>query len=373
MKIGIDFHAAEQEGSGNCTYIKNLVESLLATDRENEYFLYITDPAFPYYRQFVDRRNVHLRPLGAKDALRRIPWLGLKTRLDRVDLLHVQYVAPPFYRRKLVVSVHDLSFVDNPDYFSWGKRTYLKILVPFSLKKAGQVITISDFSRRDIISAYHIPAERIHVTHLAAHPRFKPELNPEAKRSALKKLGLQDRFLLFVGRLDVRKNIMTLLRAFSYLKRTKRIPHQLVITGKKDFLPVPLLKEIYADDIVQHVVLTGFVPDELLPTLYSLAEVFVYPSLYEGFGLPVLEAMASGCPIIASNTTSFPEIVGEAGLLVNPRLWEGLAEAIWTVISDETLRADLRQKSLAQSQKFRWAETAQKTMNVYKKAIQEPF
>ena len=373
MKIGIDFHAAEQAGSGNCTYIRNLVESLLATDRDNEYFLYIMDPAFPYYRQFADRRNVHLRPIGAKEALRRIPRLGLKTRLDRVDLLHVQYVAPPFYRGKLVVSIHDLSFVGNPNFFSWGKRTYLRILVPFSLKKASQVIAISDFSRQAIISTYHIPAERVHLTYLAARSGFRPEKNPDEQRSLIRKLGLRDQFLLFVGRLDVRKNILALIRAFTYLKKTKGIPHQLVITGKKDFLPVPLLKEIFADDIAQHIILTGFVPDELLPTLYSLAEVFVYPSLYEGFGLPVLEAMASGCPVIASNTTSLPEIVEEAGLLVNPRLWEGLAEAIWKVISDDTLRADLKRKSLAQSQKFRWAETAQKTMSVYKKAIQEPL
>jgi glycosyltransferase involved in cell wall biosynthesis len=372
MKIGIDFHSAEQAGSGNCTYIRNLVESLIDLNTDNEYFLYITDSAYPYYRKFDNRRNIYIRPLAGKDAPRRLLSLGLKTYHDRIDILHVQYVAPPFFRGKLVVTIHDISFLHYPKYFAFGKRVYLKYLVPYTLRKSHQIITVSEFSRQDIIRTYHVPADKIQLTPEAAHPRFIPDTILQEQKALLRKLGIQDKYLLFVGRLDVRKNISALISAFSMIKRTKAIPHQLVIAGRQDFLRGPLQKQILAEDILPHVVFTDFVPEELLPTLYAHAEVFVYPSFYEGFGLPVLEAMASGCPVIASNTSSLPEITGDAGLLVNPHQPEKLAQAIWMVISDGILRESLRRKGLERSRKFNWRETAERTISVYKKAVQAP-
>jgi glycosyltransferase involved in cell wall biosynthesis len=370
MKIGIDFHSAEQPGSGNCTYVRNLVDALLDLNNDNEYVLYVTDSGYPYYQKFADARGVSIRTLAGKDAPRRLLSLGLKTYQDRTDILHVQYVAPPFFRGKLVVTIHDICYLRYPEYFSFGKRIYLKHLVPRALKKSHQIIAVSDFSRQEIIRAYRVAEEKTHITPEAAPPQFIPGTNLQEQEVLLNRLGIKPKYLLFVGRLDVRKNISALISAFALLKRTKPIPHQLVITGRRDFLPGALQEQISGEDIVPHIVFTGFVPEELLPRLYAQAEVFVYPSFYEGFGLPVLEAMASGCPVIASNTSSLPEIAGEAALLVDPRQPERLAQAIWTVVSDGRLRKRLRQKGLEQARKFTWRRTAETTMSAYKKAVQ---
>jgi len=372
MRIGIDFHAAEQEGTGNCTYIRRLVESLLTLNGDHEYFLYITDPSRPYYEYFRHRPSVCLRNLPARNALARTPALGLKTLADKLDILHVQYVAPPIHAGKLVVTVHDISFARIPGYFSRGLRLYLKTLVPFSLKKASGIITISEYSKQDIGKRYSVPTERIHITPLAAGPEFKPDETPETRQTLLRRLGFQGPYILYVGRLDPRKNVVALTRAFADLKKTGNIPHRLVIAGRGNSQPERFRSDVEKAGLGRQAVWTGFIPDELLPSLFSQAEVFVYPSLYEGFGLPPLEAMACGCPVIASNVTALPEVIGTAGLLIDPAQTASLVEAILKVISDKALREKMRRDGLAQSRKFSWTDTARKTLAVYEAMSRRP-
>jgi glycosyltransferase involved in cell wall biosynthesis len=372
MRIGIDFHLAEREGTGNCSYLRQLVEALLDLGQDHEYLLYVTNPACPYYQTLPLQANIRLRPLAARNTFQRISTLGLKSLTDKVDVLHVQYVAPPVHGGKLVVTIHDISFVHCPDYFSLPLRVFLKTLVPLSIRKAAQIITVSEFSRADIQHHYPAAANKVQITHDAPASKYKPVHDPLLKQILFRTLGLQEKYILYVGRLDRRKNIGGLIRAFSLLKKTQGIPHQLVIAGQKDYLPRPLQEEISEGDIGEQILFTGFVPEELLPALYSLAEVFVYPSLYEGFGLPALEAMACGCPVIASNVTALPEVIGTAGLLIDPAQTASLVEAIIKVISDKALREKMSRDGLARAWTFSWTETAKKTLAVYEAAAYPP-
>lgn len=370
MKIGIDFHSAEREGSGNCTYIRNLVESLIKIDHENEYFLYVINIKYPYHERFKKIENVHLCLTKSNNPFVRILMLGMRTFIDKIDVLHVQYIAPPFHRGKLIVTIHDISFLHFPGCFRKFERFRQRILVPINIKKADKILTVSKYSREDIIKSYNVLPQTIEVTYNGVKPIFKPLENLEKRDEALKHYGISGKFIFFVGRIDARKNISSLIKAFMLLKQKEQIPQQLVISGKEDFLSKQIREEIKISQYRKDIIFTGYLQENYLPLFYNLADVFVYPSLYEGFGFPCLEAMSCGCPLVSSNISSIPEIVNGAGLLINPLDTEELAIAIYRVISNPGLREELKEKGLKQAKQFNWDNTAQKTLEVYKKAIQ---
>ena len=369
MRIGIDFHSAEREGTGNCTYIRNLVESLIKIENGDEYFLYITDINYPYYERFKHIGNVHLRLVNSKNPFIRIPILGAKTFIDKIDVLHVQYIAPPVHRGRLIVTIHDISFLHFPECFKKFERFRQRILIPINIKKADKILTVSKYSREDIIKSYNVLPQTIEVTYNGVKPIFKPLENLGEKSEVLKHYGISGKFIFFVGRIDARKNISSLIKAFMLLKQKEQIPHQLVISGKEDFLPRQTREEIKISRYKKDIIFTGYLPENYLPLFYNLADVFVYPSLYEGFGLPCLEALSCGCPLVSSNISSIPEIVNGAGLLINPLDTEELAMAIHRVISNPRLREELKEKGLEQAKQFSWGNTAQKTLEVYKKVL----
>jgi len=372
MRIGIDFHSAEREGSGNCTYIRNLVEALLKIDHDNEYFLYVTNISYPYYEKLKRIQNVHLCLIRSNNPFLRILLLGLKTLIDKIDVLHVQYIAPLLHRGKLVVTIHDISFLHFPECFRKFEQFYLKILIPINIKKADKILTVSKYSRKDIIRNYNTPPKKVIVTYDAVKPIFKPLKDLKKGNEILKYYGISNKFIFYVGRIDQRKNIPGLIKAFMWLKKTRKIPHELVIAGKRDFLPPQTQKVIEFSQNRKDIVFTGYLSEDHLCSLYSLADVFVYPSLYEGFGLPCLEAMACGCPVVSSNVSSLPEIVDSVGLLVDPLDVKKLAIAIHKVISNHALKKELRDKGLKRSKLFSWVRTASKTLAVYKSVLQNP-
>jgi glycosyltransferase involved in cell wall biosynthesis len=365
MKVGIDFHAAERPGTGNCSYIRNLVECLLDQDGRNEYCLYVRDPLHPYFSRFKHRPGISLRPISVSDPVRWLTFLGRLARRDRVDLLHVQYVPPLFYRGGLVVSVHDLSFLRHPEWFPWMKRLYLRTLVPRAIGRADLVLTISEFSRSELVARFPECASKVQVTYLAAGPGFRPPAKKRKGENPLESLGIRGRFILYVGRLDYRKNISLLLRAFSELKKRRDVPHQLVLAGPRDYVPRALRREWSACESKSETVWTGLVSDALLAELYGRAEAFVYPSRYEGFGLPVLEAMACGCPVVCSEAGSLPEIAAGAALLVPPGSPEALTEALAAIVSNSGLRAGLGGRGVERSRRFSWETTAGRTLEAY--------
>ncbi len=369
MRIGIDFHHAEREGTGNCSYIRNLFEALLGLEPDNDYFLYVWDPCHAYYDRFRDRERVRLRPLWSRSAPGRLASLGVLARKDKVDVLHVQYVAPLFFRGPLVVSVHDLAFLDRPECFPRSVRAYLKALVPAGLRRAAQVMTLSEFSRRALAARFPGCADKVHVGPLAACPRLS---RPGTRRDRdLQAIGVRGPFALYVGRLDARKNIPVLLKAFAMVKAEGGFGHQLVLAGPKDYWPAALDRELSRTPVREDILRTGLVSEETLARLYAAADVFVYPSLYEGFGLPVLEAMAAGCPTIASDSTSLPELVGDAGLLVPAGEPSRLAGALKRVLTDKRFRESLARKGRARAGRFSWSETARLTMAAYRRAAGE--
>ncbi|MDH7513981.1 MAG: glycosyltransferase family 1 protein [Clostridiales bacterium] len=371
MRIGIDVHAAERDGSGNCTYIRGLVEALLAQDYENDYILYIIDRNHRFYRNIRRDAKVRLRSLRVENPLIRIPlFLGRATEREALDILHVQFIAPPRHRGKLVATIHDLGFLHLPKTFSRFFVFRSRLFIRRTAQRAAKVITGSQFSKTDIATRYGLAPEKIEVIPCGVSPRFAESLDPSRIQKTLAKYKIRPPYILSVSRLNPRKNLVSLACAFSRLKSELRLPHQLVFAGRADYKTaetVALIRKAAGTDII----LTGFVDDDDLPALYQGADIFVYPSLFEGAGLPVLEAMAAGVPVVASNASSLPETVGDAGLTVDPLSVDEIAHAIGQLATDRDLKENCRQKGQLRAAEFTWDKAAQKILGIYQEVCRE--
>lgn len=366
MKIGIDAHAAEREGSGNCTYINNLLLALKEIDDKNEYLLYATDKNHPFYDNFNGSRNFRIRQLPVRNPFFRIPFfLAWQTYKDSLDILHVQYNAPPFHKGKLVVTIHDLGFLHLPESFSKTERIRLKILTRITGHKSERIITGSKFSKNDIVRTYHIEPNKVMVIPHGVSTVFTSPKDSGRTREVLEKYGIKGEYFLSVGRLNPRKNLKTLVRAFCRLKESQPISHNLIIVGKGDYKTSELLQSFEMND-TSDIFFLGCVDQEDLPYLYAGAHVFVYPSLFEGVGLPVLEAMGSNVPVVTSNTTSLKEMVGDAGITVDPLDIEEITNAMLQLLTDKGLRDRCIKKGMARANSFSWEKTAEQTLRLYK-------
>jgi len=288
-----------------------------------------------------------------------------------VDVAHVPYFAPPLYPSiPTVVTIHDLIPLILPAYKGSILVRFYTRLVSMTAKRSAAIITDSHSSKRDIINLLKIPGERTHVIPLAADERFRPRVETELDR-VRRKYSLPQEFILYLGGFDQRKNMKTLFKALRGLKERLGDRCPLVIAGtlpNKDtpFFPHPrrLAEEAGVTDAVHFI---GWVPEEEKPALYSLATLFLYPSLYEGFGLPPLEAMSCGTPVIASNAASLPEVVGDGGVLVDPQEPTSWAEAMVALLTSPQKREELSAKAVEQAKKFSWRKTARETLEVYKR------
>jgi glycosyltransferase involved in cell wall biosynthesis len=229
------------------------------------------------------------------------------------------------------------------------------------------VIVDSESTKRDVVRLYRKQAESINVVHLAADPCYRP-IDDECSRTRVReRYGLPDRFLLYVGTIEPRKNLVRLIEAYKRVRRDiGNAP--LVLAGGLGWKYEGILKAAADPELDESVLMPGRIPDEDLPVLYSLASAFVFPSLYEGFGLPPLEALQSGCPVVTSNSSSLPEVVGDAGIQVDPRSTEEICEALIRIMSSEDLRQDLRERGLTRARRFSWARCAAETIAVYQRA-----
>ena len=367
MRIGIDTHAAEQEGTGNGSYIRGLVQALVTLAGDDEYVLYALDSSHPFYGNLAARPNVRVRALWPRPAPLRIPFaMALASQRDRLDVLHVQYVGPPWHRGRRIVTLHDLAFLHVPESFPVLQRSRLRLLVPANLRSAAAVIVGSEYSRRDIHRTYGTARERIVVIPDAPDPRFTPVRDPAVLEDLRRRLGIRHRYVLSVGRLNPRKNLFALLAAFEHMRAQGPEPVQLVIAGPRDFRTDRLDALIAASPCRADVVRTGYVRDEDMPALYSGAAVLAFPSLLEGFGLPPLEAMACGAPVVCSNAGSLPEVVGDAALLVRPDSVPDLTDALARVLGDSQVYATMARKGLERAAAFTWQAAAERTLAVYR-------
>jgi glycosyltransferase involved in cell wall biosynthesis len=373
LRIAIDAHSVGTGLGGNESYATNLIEALAEIDHTNQYTLYVTR------REAVERfsnrwSNFSVRSTLPHTPLIRIP-LTLSTELRRnpVDVLHVQFTSPPFAPCPVVVSVHDLSFEHLPQTFTWRSRKQLRLTVRRSARSAAQVIALSDYGRQDIIEKYRLDPAMVTAIPLAASDRFEPVQAAEELQRVRQTYGIDSDYVLSVGAIQPRKNLNRLVAAYSRLRRGNpkgKLP-KLVLVGKCAWLYDETLKAIKELELSDSVIVTGYVPEADLPALYSGAICFVYPSYFEGLGLPPLEAMQCGTPVIVGDRTSLPEVVGAAGLLVDPFDIDALAAAIEKVINDSDLRVELSVKGLERAKLFDWRETARKTLTIYQKAAGE--
>jgi len=374
MHIAIDAHSVGTQLAGNETYAINLIEALAQIDQVNQYTLYVTrDEAVA---RFADRwPNFQVKRTLPHTPLVRIPLtLSVELRRSPVDLLHVQYTAPPFARCPIVSTIHDLSFEHLPETFTRRSRAQLRLTVRRTARKAARILTLSEFSRRDIIETYAVNPDRVLVTPAAAPARFAPVENETELKEIRERYRIKANYLLSLGSLQPRKNLARLIEAYASLQKlcsNDQLP-QLVFAGKPGWLDDEIYRAAQRENRNESIKFIGYVPEKDLPALYSGAICFVYPSFFEGFGLPVLEAMQCGTPVIAGNRTSLPEVTGEAALLFDPFDSGALAEAIGRVVDKPGYREELRVKGLERARTFSWTTTAKLTLQAYEEALRLP-
>jgi len=295
------------------------------------------------------------------------PWVAWQ---ERLDLLHaLAYVAPVVVSCPTVVTVHDLSFVRYPDGFRPLNRLYLQTMTRRSVFRAGRVIADSFSTRDDLVRLWGVPAERIVVVHIGVESEYRPA--PAAVVEAFRRQrGLPERFVFYLGTLEPRKNVTAAVEAFArWVQASGDRETWLVVAGAKGWYYESIFARVQGLGLSDRVWFPGYVPTSELPDWYRAAEVFIYPSLYEGFGLPPLEAMACGVPVITSNTSSLPEVVGDAALLVNPYDIDAIADALARLLEDAELRQRLREAGLARARLFSWERTARETIAAYRLAL----
>ncbi len=369
MKIGLDARTLGGRKTGDRTYWRGLIGGLAEIDSENEYFL-LTREALADADTLDLPANFHYITIQANsDRVWSLLSFGRALTAIGANLAHVQYTVPPFLPCPCVTTVHDISFKLFPHLFSLKDRLLLNMSVPGSLRRADAVVTVSWSSRNDILKAYpFVPPDKVFAARLAVGPEFKPMSATEqiARKDYLaQRYKIDGDYVLSVGVLQPRKNLPMLIDAFLRARSRAGFSHKLAIAGKIGWLSLETEKAIKSAG--DSVLLLGYVPDDDLPLLYGCAELTVYPSIYEGFGLPVLEAMASGSPVITGDNSSLPEVVGDAGILLSAQDRTSWEESLIRLIEDASLRSKLRMLGLERASTFSWKETARKTLEVYER------
>ncbi|MBS1790538.1 MAG: glycosyltransferase family 4 protein [Acidobacteria bacterium] len=375
MHIGIDAHAIGAQQGGNETYIRGLIRALAAIDDRNRYTIYLAevDAAAEWRETFVRRHpNFEVQLLPKPTPLVRVPvFLTYELRHRPVDVLHVQYTAPPFCPIPVVATIHDLAFEHLPETFTRRGSLQLKLTVRRTAQKAARIATVSEYSRQDLLRTYKLPPEKVAVTYNGVEPHFTPQTQFNEAVELKQQFGIDRDFLLAVGSLQPRKNLVRLIRAYTKLRaENESFSPQLVIVGRKLWLAEEIFAEIRRQRWAKDVILTGYVSDQDLPKLYRQATAFVYPSLFEGFGLPPVEAMACGTPVITSDVSSLPEVTGKAALLIDPQNQASIELALLQITRDQELREQLRELGIEQAKKFTWQAAAEKTLRLYQESFE---
>lgn len=362
MRFSVDAHAIGCHLTGNEVYIRNLLHQFARLDHENEFIAYLSKPfAELEVPERFERRQVSSNPF------KRLGYdLPQRVREDRPDLLHVQYTAPLTCAAPLVVSVHDVSYLEHPQYFTRFRAMQLKRTVKRSVHAAARVLTPSEFSRDAILRHYPIDPEKVVVIPNAASSVFRPVERQVAAAAVERKYGIPGPFVLMVGDLQPRKNHLGLLRAFEDVMRAHpQLTHRLVFVGKETWYSKELHRAVVASGIADRVSFTGFVEDADLLHFYGACDLLVFPSFYEGFGLPILEGMACGRAVVCSNLTAMPEVADGAAILFDPHSHAEIGRAISDVLLDSELRTRLERLGVQRAAHFSWEQAASQTLDVY--------
>ena len=365
-------HMAGEGQTGNETYVLNLASALRGiAGPEDRFVLAATHPEAVRRAVAGDSRFA----IGAVSS-----WSVRRLAVDLprwclnggVQVAHFTYFPSPRVRCPVVVTVHDVAFLSHPEWFSPRDRLVLRAGAWLTRRRAARLLTLSEFSREEIVRRLGVSSVRVTAIPLAAGDAFTPAGDPAASAEALARLGIRKPYILAVGNLQPRKNLSRLIDAFAEAKRSGGLPHTLVLAGRAQWKSHRIFRSARDAGLLDAVLFTGYVAECDLPHLYREAELFAYPSLYEGFGLPVLEAMACGTPVVASNAASIPEVAGGAAILVDPLDTAALARALLEAAGSPERRRDMRERGLARARQFSWGRAAADTYRVYREVAGEP-
>ncbi|HMR63286.1 MAG TPA: glycosyltransferase family 1 protein [Anaerolineae bacterium] len=372
LHIGLDYTAALKQGGGIGRYTRGLVTALARIDRQNHYTLLHPPEAPPTgLNDFKAYPNFSWRRYPLSERVMTIGWhrLDLPVPVEwfsgPLDLFHSpNFILPPTRRARTLLTVHDLSFIRHPHGAVESLRRWLMRVVPRSLARADHVLADSYNTKQDLLDLYNVEPARISVVGAGVEPRFRPSDDPAHLQEVRHKYHLPEKFILSLGTLEPRKNFEGLIRAYS--NSPVRETHHLVIAGGRGWLYEPIFAAAKASVAAGRIHFIGFVADDDLPALYNLADIFAYPSYYEGFGIPVIEAMACGTPVVCADNSSLPEVAGAAALLVPATDLPALAEALQRRADDQALRQRCVETGLRQARQFDWSTAAQRLLEVYR-------
>jgi glycosyltransferase involved in cell wall biosynthesis len=364
VRIGIDARKLHDYGIG--TYIRNLLHELARIDRESEYVLFTRPEDIAVAATLGENFRAVPDRSGQYSIAEQIS-IPLGVRRERLDLFHAtHYVLPALIPSKTVVTIHDCIHLMFPEYQRHRLGyAYARAALYTAAHKSNRIFTVSEASKRDILKFFDVPPEKIVVTPNAIDDRFSAQPSDEYVNDIRERYQLSHSYLLYVGNIKPHKNLERLIEAFHLVRHQGRSELELLIIGDEISQIQALRRAVHKYDIHRYVRFLGYVPDKTLAVLYRLASVFVFPSLYEGFGLPPLEAMASGTPVVTSNVSSLPEVVGDAAVLVDPYSAEAIAHGILTVLRSTHFRHELRERGLKRVKEFSWARSVQQVREVY--------
>jgi glycosyltransferase involved in cell wall biosynthesis len=368
VRIAIDARKLRDYGIG--TYIRNLLRHLARLDDKTDYIVLCRAEDQAFAAELGENfRAVPERSRGY--SIREQIAVPLDLRREKVDLFHApHYVLPPLTPCRSVVTIHDCIHLRFPQYLpSRLGYAYARTSMWFATHRSARVLTVSEASKRDILRYFHVPPSKITVIYNAIDERFSEEPPADEVMRVRERYQLNDPFILYAGNIKPHKNLERLIEAFHTIRRGELEHVKLLIIGDEISKYAALRRTVHRYKLHKHVRFFGFVPDATLAILYRLARVFVFPSLYEGFGLPPLEAMASGTPVITSNVSSLPEVVGDAAMLIDPYQPDAIAGAIRRVMLDDRLRDDMRERGLARVREFSWARSIRRVREIYDEVL----
>ena len=368
MKIGIDARIYSSAFTGIGRYVYELVHNLAEIDSQNEYVIFMNNPEFEEFKPPNSRfkkvlANARHYSFGEQWKFLKMLW---KEKLDLVHFPH--FNAPIFYKKPCVVTIHDLTlhFYPGKKMTSFYRRWAYKLVLWSVVGRAKKVISVSENTKEDLMKLMQVPEKKISVIYEGVNKNFKIIDDEEAIKEVRKKYGIIREYLLYTGVWRSHKNLVNLIKAFAYMKKNDEFDGQMVITGKEDSLYNEVRAMIAELELEGDVVFTGMVPEKELPLLYNGAKVYVFPSLYEGFGLPPLEAMACGTPVAASKAASIPEVVGEDNaVFFDPYDPSDISDGVLKIWGHESLAGELREKGLARVKEFSWKKMAREVLKVY--------
>ncbi len=368
VSIYLDVSAAVHRRAGLGRYAESLAQGLAAEIPEQLALFYNREHGIEPLTglETLPHATVNLgyKPWRMAVWAGHLAGLSYRRLLPEVTLFHAtEHLLMPLRDIRTVMTVHDLIFRSLPEHHKPLNRWYLNATMPLYCKRADHIIAVSEATRRDLMGAYHLPPEKITVVYEAAAPHFRPQ--PQAAQDRVRATyGLPESYLLYVGTIEPRKNLERLLSAWAPLYLAGECP-PLVIVGRRGWLSDGFFAALDACPAHDGVILTGYVQDADLPALYSAATIFVFPSLYEGFGLPILEAMACGTPVICSNGSSLPEVAGDAALTVDPMDVDAMRATLRELALDLALQSELTARGMQQASGFSWAQAVKQTLDVY--------